>query len=61
MTAERTHRYVTTVTWTGNNGAGTADYRAYRRDHEIEAAGKPPLPGSSDPGFRGDPARYNPE
>ena len=23
--------------------------------------GKPPLPGSSDPAFRGDPARWNPE
>ena len=25
------------------------------------AEGKPPLPGSSDPAFRGDPARWNPE
>jgi len=24
-------------------------------------AGKPPLPASSDPAFRGDPSRYNPE
>jgi organic hydroperoxide reductase OsmC/OhrA len=61
MPAERAHHYVTTVTWTGNTGAGTASYRAYRRDHLIEAAGKPPLPGSSDPVFRGDPGRYNPE
>ena len=61
MTAKHEHRYVTMVTWTGNDGAGTADYRAYRRDHRIEAAGKPPLPGSSDPAFRGDPGRYNPE
>jgi organic hydroperoxide reductase OsmC/OhrA len=61
MTVERAHQYVTTVTWTGDDGAGTADYRAYRRDHLIEAAGKPPLPGSSDPAFRGDPGRYNPE
>jgi organic hydroperoxide reductase OsmC/OhrA len=61
MPAERAHHYVTTVTWTGNTGAGTADYRAYRRDHLIESAGKPPLPGSSDPAFRGDPGRYNPE
>jgi organic hydroperoxide reductase OsmC/OhrA len=27
----------------------------------IEVAGKPPLLGSSDPHFRGDPTRYNPE
>jgi organic hydroperoxide reductase OsmC/OhrA len=58
---ERAHHYTTTTVWTGNDGAGTAGYRAYRRDHLIQAAGKPDLPGSSDPGFRGDPARYNPE
>lgn len=61
MPAERTHHYLTTVTWTGNTGAGTADYRGYRRDHLIESPGKPPMPGSSDPSFRGDPDRYNPE
>lgn len=61
MDQERAHHYATTITWTGNTGAGTAEYRAYRRDHVIESAGKPPLPGSSDPAFRGDPARYNPE
>src|SRR5579875_1440945 len=55
------HTFDVTVTWTGNTGAGTAGYRAYSRDHEITAAGCPALPGSSDPAFRGDPARYNPE
>jgi organic hydroperoxide reductase OsmC/OhrA len=55
------HQYDLTVTWTGNDGAGTASYRAYRRDHEVTAAGPPPIPGSSDPAFRGDPARWNPE
>jgi organic hydroperoxide reductase OsmC/OhrA len=49
------------VTWTGNLGQGTSSYRAYSRNHEIAAAGKPVLPGSSDPTFRGDPDRYNPE
>ncbi len=48
--------------WTGNRGTGTSDYRAYGRDHEITVAGKPvSIPGSSDPHFRGDAARYNPE
>ena len=56
-----THHYKTTVEWTGNTGAGTASYKAYERAHEIRIAGKPPIPGSSDPAFRGDPARYNPE
>lgn len=57
----RQHDYALTVEWTGNLGQGTAGYRAYSRNHEIAAAGKPVLPGSSDPAFRGDPARYNPE
>jgi organic hydroperoxide reductase OsmC/OhrA len=55
------HRYALTVRWTGNRGSGTADYRAYGRQHEISAEGKPPIPGSSDPAFRGDKARWNPE
>ena len=55
------HRYAVTVEWTGNQGTGTSNYKAYARDHEIRIDGKPPMPGSSDPGFRGDPARYNPE
>ena len=55
------HHYTVQVTWTGNLGEGTSGYRAYSRNHEIAAVGKPVLPGSSDPTFRGDPARYNPE
>ena len=55
------HRYQTTVTWTGNIGAGTSGYRRYERAHEVSAAGKPTIAGSSDPAFRGDPARWNPE
>lgn len=47
--------------WTGNDGEGTKTYRSYRRDHVINAEGKPTIPGSSDPHFRGNPARYNPE
>ncbi|MGH7105310.1 MAG: OsmC family protein [Acetobacteraceae bacterium] len=55
------HQYAVSIAWTGNDGSGTQSYRGYRRDHEIAAAGKPPIPGSSDPSFRGDRARYNPE
>jgi organic hydroperoxide reductase OsmC/OhrA len=57
----RTHRYEIALAWTGNDGAGTRDYRSYRRDHEIAAPGKPALAGSSDPAFRGDRTRWNPE
>ena len=57
----KTHTYTCALTWTGNTGAGTASYTAYARDHVFSGAGKPDLPGSSDPAFRGDARRYNPE
>jgi organic hydroperoxide reductase OsmC/OhrA len=57
----KTHRYEVRVAWTGNLGEGTASYRAYSRDHEVTADGRPEIPGSSEPIFRGDPARWNPE
>lgn len=56
-----THHYDIRVRWTGNHGSGTASYRAYGRDHVIQAEGKPTVAGSADPAFRGDPERYNPE
>lgn len=59
--SEREHRYEVQVTWTGSRGEGTTSYRAYSRDHEISATGKPAVPGSSDPSFRGDRTRYSPE
>ena len=55
------HRFAVTVEWTGNLGPGTSNYRAYSRNHEISGAGKAVVAGSSDPAFRGDAARYNPE
>jgi len=56
------HSFNITTTWTGNDGQGTLDYRSYRRDHEMAAPGKSaPVLGSSDPAFRGDGTRYNPE
>jgi organic hydroperoxide reductase OsmC/OhrA len=57
----REHHYRLQVNWTGNRGSGTANYTAYSRDHEISAEGKPVIKGSSDPVFRGDSTRYNPE
>lgn len=55
------HTYLARVQWTGNLGTGTSAYREYSRNHEISGAQKTPIPGSSDPVFRGDPSRYNPE
>ena len=57
----KSHRYSTTLTWTGSTGAGTTGYRDYERAHEIAVDGKPAILGSSDPSFRGDAARWNPE
>ena len=57
----RAHEYTVTVRWTGNLGEGTANYRAYSRSHEVTGMGKPSIPGTSDPAFRGDPERYSPE
>ncbi len=55
------HSYAVTVTWTGNTGSGTASYRGFKRSHDVLVHGKPVIPFSSDPAFRGDAACYNPE
>jgi organic hydroperoxide reductase OsmC/OhrA len=57
----RSHTYETVVTWTGNRGTGTSGYRDYSRDHDVAAAGRADIAGSSDPAFRGDRSRWNPE
>ena len=61
MPRDKQHRYATRTEWTGSLGDGTTSYRAYSRDHVISAAGRPELLGSSDPAFRGDASRWNPE
>jgi len=58
----RRHTYEIELAWTGNKGTGTSDYTAYGREHMLNATGgKPPIPGSSDPQFRGNADRWNPE
>lgn len=59
---KQTHFYNVLTTWTGNRGTGTTDYKAYDRDFETHVRGKDSrIAGSSDPMFRGDATRYNPE
>jgi organic hydroperoxide reductase OsmC/OhrA len=58
---EKQHVYRISMVWAGNKGTGTSSYTAYSRDHILQAPGKPEIPGSSDPSFRGSPDRYNPE
>ena len=55
------HVYNTDLIWTGNLGEGSKTYTGYSRAHEISVAGKSVITGSSDPHFRGDASRYNPE
>ncbi len=55
------HHYEVKITWTGNSGTGTKDYRSYTRDHTASTENKPDLLCSSDPTFRGNDTRYNPE
>ena len=59
--AGKQHTYSVSVTWTGNTGSGTSRYNSYSRDYTVASPGKPDIAGSSDPAFRGDPKRYNPE
>lgn len=55
------HHYKLNLKWVGNLGTGTRDYKGYSRNHEYTAGNKPKIAGSSDPAFRGDPDRWNPE
>lgn len=55
------HYYNLTIQWTGNQGTGTNSYRSYSRNHSILAENKAEILGSSDPAFRGDKTRHNPE
>ena len=59
MAEHREHHYTAVCSWKGSTGAS---YEHYPRAHDMSA---PPaqasLAMSSDPAFRGDPARLNPE
>ncbi len=55
------HNYELNLHWTGNLGQGTVAYDEYERDFVISGDSKPELIGSSDPAFRGNISKYNPE
>ncbi len=55
------HTYNMKLVWTGNTGEGTSTYRAYERSYTIAIDGKQDVTGSSDPAFRGDKTKHNPE
>jgi organic hydroperoxide reductase OsmC/OhrA len=55
------HNYAVTIAWVGNTGQGTKTLRSYSRNHEVSSEGVATIFGSSDPSFRGDASRWNPE
>lgn len=55
------HQYQTSLTWAGNKGSGTMDYRSYDRSYVISIDQKPDILGSSDSAFLGDKNKHNPE
>ena len=59
--AQLLHQYSVDLTWTGAGEAGTTTYTSYGRGHTLSSGAKPPLLGTSDPHFRGDPDRWSPE
>lgn len=55
------HFYKSKITWTGNTGSGTSDYKTYERSHVISIENKEDILATSDPAFRGDKTKHNPE
>ncbi|MGV3509980.1 MAG: OsmC family protein [Sphingobacteriaceae bacterium] len=55
------HHYKVAIKWTGNKGTGTDNYKTYERSYDISIQNKPDIQGSSDPAFRGDMTKHNPE
>lgn len=57
----REHTYMLDVEWTPAQGEATTGPRDYSRNHVVSGAALTELGGSSDPAFRGDVERWNPE
>ena len=55
------HHFACHLVWSGAEQGGTTSYERYSREVRAEVPGKPPLPLSAAPAFRGDPALLNPE
>lgn len=55
------HNYNLAIKCTGNKENGTMSYLAYERSYIVMAENKKDILCSSDPSFRGDKTKYNPE
>jgi organic hydroperoxide reductase OsmC/OhrA len=58
---DKEHKYKASILWTGNLGQGTVNYKSYDRSYDILVENKVDIKGSSDPAFRGDNSKHNPE
>ena len=58
---DKSHRYELKLAWTGARQGPTESYAGFSREYRIDIKGKPPIIGSADPTYRGDPALANPE
>ena len=55
------HNYKLGVKWTGNQGTETFNHKDFERSYTIQIENKADIFGSSDPEFRGDKTKHNPE
>lgn len=55
------HRYTAEIRWAGRTRNEPWNYANYTRAYTTRVPGKPDLPGSADPMFRGDRGLHNPE
>ncbi len=55
------HNYKINIIWDSETSGVTTGYNSYSRNHKISSKGKPTILASSDPAFRGDHSKYNPE
>jgi organic hydroperoxide reductase OsmC/OhrA len=61
LKTSKEHHYHVRLVWTGGGAEKASNFRHHDRSYEISAPGKPSIAGSSDPIFRGDAGRWNPE
>src|SRR5438034_9041210 len=57
----KSHQYDLKLAWSGARQGPTETYASFSREYVIEIKGKPPITGSADPEYRGDPGLANPE
>ena len=57
---DKLHHYRADLIWIGHTQK-VPSFKKHNRSYVLSIEGKPPIPGSSDPGFRGDLSRWNPE